>query len=87
MRDHPSKARWESENVLVARVKVNRNQDPELYQYLKGSERSSKANKKDPAAVTSGHRVRRGRCYQHRPQMLPHNQGKPIITRAALRSQ
>ena len=32
--DHPSKTRWEKENVIVARVKVNKNQDPDLYQYL-----------------------------------------------------
>ena len=35
MQDHPSKTRWEAENVLVARVKVNRNQDPDLYQFLR----------------------------------------------------
>ena len=45
MRDHPSKTRWEAENVLVARVKVNRNQDPELYQYLKETESQSKATR------------------------------------------
>lgn len=32
--DHPSKIRWEKENVIVARVKINRNQDPDLYQFL-----------------------------------------------------
>lgn len=45
MRDHYSKIRWESENVLVARVKVNRNQDPELYQYLKDSESQAQATR------------------------------------------
>lgn len=35
--DSVAKAKWEKENVIVARVKVNRNQDPELYQYLKMS--------------------------------------------------
>lgn len=32
--DHPSKTRWEAENVIVARAKINRNQDPELFDYL-----------------------------------------------------
>ena len=30
--DHPSKTQWEKENVIVARAKINRNQDPELYE-------------------------------------------------------
>lgn len=34
MPDHPSKIRWEKENVIVARVKINRNQDPDIYKYL-----------------------------------------------------
>ena len=34
MPDHPSKIRWEKENVIVARAKINRNQDPELYKHL-----------------------------------------------------
>lgn len=33
--DRPCKTRWETENVFVARAKINRNQDPELYEYLK----------------------------------------------------
>lgn len=33
--DHPSKIAWEADNVFVARAKINRNQDPELYEYLK----------------------------------------------------
>lgn len=32
--DHPSKVAWEAENVIVARAKINRNQDPELYKFL-----------------------------------------------------
>ena len=32
--DHPSKTRWEAENVITIHVKVNRNQDPELYELL-----------------------------------------------------
>ena len=30
--DHPSKNRWEAENVVKLTVKINRNQDPELYE-------------------------------------------------------
>ena len=33
--DRPSKIRWEKQNVITAQVKINRNQDPELYNYLK----------------------------------------------------
>lgn len=29
--DHPSKAAWEAENVIKLTVKINRNQDPELF--------------------------------------------------------
>jgi hypothetical protein len=32
--DHPSKVAWEAENVIVARAKINRNQDPDLYKFL-----------------------------------------------------
>lgn len=35
MPDHPSKIRWEKDNVIEARAKINRNQDPDLYNYLK----------------------------------------------------
>lgn len=34
MPDRPSKIKWEKENVIVARVKINRNQDPDIYKYL-----------------------------------------------------
>jgi hypothetical protein len=30
--DHPSKNRWEAENVVKLTIKINRNQDPELYE-------------------------------------------------------
>ena len=36
--DHPSKIAWEKENVIVARAKINRNQDPELFEILTKSE-------------------------------------------------
>jgi hypothetical protein len=29
--DHPSKFAWEAENVIKLTVKINRNQDPELF--------------------------------------------------------
>lgn len=32
--DHPSKTRWEAENVIKVGLKVNRNQDPELFELL-----------------------------------------------------
>lgn len=32
--DRPCKTRWERENVLQVLVKINRNQDPELYELL-----------------------------------------------------
>ena len=32
--DHPSKTRWEAENVIKVGLKINRNQDPELYELL-----------------------------------------------------
>lgn len=31
MPDAKSKVRWEAENVVSVKVKINRNQDPELY--------------------------------------------------------
>lgn len=41
MADHPSKARWEAENVITVHIKVNRNQDPELYELLTKAESKS----------------------------------------------
>ena len=34
MPDSKSKTAWEAENVIQVKVKVNRNQDPELYDLL-----------------------------------------------------
>ena len=34
MADAKSKVRWEAENVLKIGLKINRNQDPELYDLL-----------------------------------------------------
>lgn len=30
--DHPSKVNWERENMIKLTVKINRNQEPELYE-------------------------------------------------------
>lgn len=32
MPDHPSKTRWEAENVIKLTIKINRNQEPELFE-------------------------------------------------------
>ena len=42
-RDLPSKTAWEAENVIVARAKINRNQDPALYNYLSQAPSRSQA--------------------------------------------
>ncbi len=34
MKDHYTKSRWEQENVIRVTVKVNRNQDPDLFDLL-----------------------------------------------------
>lgn len=41
MPDHPSKTRWEAENVIQVKVKINRNQDPELFALLQQAESKS----------------------------------------------
>lgn len=41
MADHPSKVRWEAENVVQVKIKINRNQDPELYELLTKAESKS----------------------------------------------
>ena len=38
MPDHPSKTNWERENVIKVGLKINRNQDPELYELLTKAE-------------------------------------------------
>ena len=38
MPDSAAKIAWEKENVIVARAKINRNQDPELFEILEKSE-------------------------------------------------
>lgn len=30
--DHPSKTRWEADNVVKLTIKINRNQEPELFE-------------------------------------------------------
>lgn len=41
MADHPSKTRWEAENVITVHIKINRNQDPELYELLAKADNKS----------------------------------------------
>lgn len=41
MPDHPSKTRWEAENVIKIGLKINRNQDPELFELLTKAENKS----------------------------------------------
>ena len=41
MPDHPSKARWEKENTVQVVIKINRNQDPELFELLTKAENKS----------------------------------------------
>lgn len=41
MADHESKTRWEQENVVSVLVKINRNQDPSLYESLKNADSKS----------------------------------------------
>jgi hypothetical protein len=36
--DHPSKTRWEEENVITARAKINRQQDPDLFHFFKNAD-------------------------------------------------
>lgn len=41
MRDPSSKTAWETENVIRITVKINRNQDPELFELLTKAESKS----------------------------------------------
>ena len=41
MADHPSKVRWEQDNVIKLTVKINKNQDPELFDLLQQAESKS----------------------------------------------
>ena len=45
--DHPSKVNWERENVIKLTVKINRNQDPELYELFTREQGSRGALAKD----------------------------------------
>lgn len=47
MADHPSKTRWEAENVVKLTIKINRNQDPELYELFTREQGSKGALAKD----------------------------------------
>lgn len=41
--DHPSKTRWEAENIIKVGLKINRNQDPELFHLLQQSDNKAAA--------------------------------------------
>lgn len=41
MADPKSKVRWEQENVVKIAVKINKNQNPELYRVLANSDQKS----------------------------------------------
>jgi hypothetical protein len=43
--DHPSKTAWEADNVIVARAKINRNQDPDLFEYLRQAPSQAQATR------------------------------------------
>lgn len=45
--DHPSKVIWERDNVIKLTVKINRNQDPELYELFTKEQGSRGALAKD----------------------------------------
>lgn len=40
-KDHPSKTAWEKDNVIQVVLKINRNQDPELFSLLQQAESKS----------------------------------------------
>ena len=41
--DHPSKVKWERENIIKLTVKINRNKEPELYELFTREEGSKGA--------------------------------------------
>lgn len=45
--DHPSKTAWEAENIVQVKIKINRNQDPELYELFTREQGSRSAAAKD----------------------------------------
>ena len=47
MPDPKSKTAWEKENVIQVVVKINRNQDPELYELFTREQGSRSAQAKD----------------------------------------
>ena len=52
--DHPSKVKWERENVIKLTVKINRNQEPELFELFAREQGSRGALTKKSAAAFSG---------------------------------
>ena len=57
MPDHPSKVNWERENVIKLTIKINRNQDPELFELFARETDSKSALAKSllRAGLTSQH--------------------------------
>ena len=54
--DHPSKTAWEAEIIVQVKVKINRNQDPELYELLtKAPSKSGTARELLRAGLTTLH--------------------------------
>lgn len=47
MPDHPSKVNWERENVIKLTIKINRNQEPELFELFTRENGSKSALAKD----------------------------------------
>ena len=47
MPDHPSKTNWERENVIKLTIKINRNQDPELFELFTREQGSRSALAKE----------------------------------------
>lgn len=45
--DHPSKTNWERENVIKLTVKINRNQDPALFELFTREQGSRSALAKE----------------------------------------
>lgn len=55
MPDSKSKTAWEAQNVIQVKVKINRNQDPELYElFTKATSRSGLARDLMTQAIKNG---------------------------------
>lgn len=55
--DHPSKTAWEADNMVQITIKINRNQDPELYELItKAPSKSGAVRELLRAGITTLHR-------------------------------